>query len=1375
MPYYVMQFIQGLGLDDVLEELKKLQHGGPKAGTFIGGELRASRNAGPIADVAGVEADRKAQTQGAVSSVNVARSLLTGQFHSPLDQDDATDPEIVEDQRKGDLEAAAPRSSASSDSFTLSSSSVVLPGQSRNRSKAKHKKRTYWQSVAAIGVQVAEALEYAHKQGIHHRDIKPSNLLLDSQGTVWVTDFGLAKADDQQNLTHTGDILGTLRYMPPEAFEGKTDARSDVYSLGLTLYEMLAFRAAFDEKERNRLIKQVTEAEPDPLGKLNRRVPHDLETIVHKAIDKDPARRYASAAALAEDLQRFIGDEPIKARRVSQTERLWRWSRRHKAIAALLITLATVLTVGCAVMAVLWSRAEQGALIARANEFKAQTLATNEAAPRGEAEVQQRLALEKAELLAREDYVNRVNRAYREVQDDNVALAEDLLHGCEVKRRGWEWHFVERLCNSERRVLDLGNTSVNALAFSPDGSWAVSGSGAPLMGVATSEAPVIGVWDVDSGQRRKTLPGAKATVFNVAVRPDGKKIAAGCTAGLILVWDVATGHTAWTQSEPGLDAMSVSFSPDGQSLAVGYGAYMGEQVGRVKVWDVTSGNEIKSFTGPKGGVNKVAFHPDGKQLAVAGSEMVQVWDINAVRKLHDLKGHRKWVYCTAYSPNGKWLASGAWDGTVKLWDVATGVESLTIFAHEGFVLSLAFSPDSCNLVTTSEERSLRLWEVPSGRRLVTFHGHTDFVQAVAFRPDGHEVGTGSLDGSIRFWDMKTSRPVVVEHTGWVERLAFRRDGLRVVSETWLYGRDAGLPKGWNPNTGVADTALAGINIEALPADYMRGPLGWIERFQQRKFDISSADGKLTAQSVAVGGSDESSRSKDFAYSSVVVRETKTGRVLHTLTGHSANVVAMAFSPDSRRLATASFDRTVKLWDMESGQAVFTLLGHTAGVVSVAYSPDGNRIVSGGIDFTARVWNATPLASNLTPEHDARYRRKIQTLEQLKAATDDVQRAKILADGGQWTMAAEALTKAVAKNPDDRQLRCQHIEALVNSGDTRRIGPACDDMLKRFGTTADPLQNLGVVGLCRLARQAVADPQKRKAVHKLVMASEGLNRVLTLGQLGQWDLVSQVLAKIVQDKPGDATAHYHFGIALYAQGKTDEAIAACREAVRLKPDLVGAYVYLASALERQGRYAEFLAAFKSGHERAANSSYPWADWIRRAERLAVLEGKLPGFLKGEYQAKDNTERLDLASVCSAKKLYHAEARLYAAAFAADPNLSAERRVGHLHNAACSAALSAAGQGEDAAKLDDEERAHLRKQALDWVRADLVLWTKHLESNQPADRATVERMMEHWRQDPDLAGFRDEAPLAKLPEAERKTWQALWGEVEALLQRAEKPTP
>ena len=152
--------------------------------------------------------------------------------------------------------------------------------------------------MAQIGFQVADGVDYAHKQGILHRDIKPSNLLLDSRGTAWVTDFGLAKADDQQNLTHTGDILGTLRYMPPEAFAGKYDARGDVYSLGLTLYELLAFRPAFDQKDRGTLIRQVTHEEPPRLSKVRGDIASDLETIVHKAIDRDPGHRYSSAGEL---------------------------------------------------------------------------------------------------------------------------------------------------------------------------------------------------------------------------------------------------------------------------------------------------------------------------------------------------------------------------------------------------------------------------------------------------------------------------------------------------------------------------------------------------------------------------------------------------------------------------------------------------------------------------------------------------------------------------------------------------------------------------------------------------------------------------------------------------------------------------------------------------------------------------------------------------------------------------------------------------------------------------------------------------------------------------------------------------------------------
>ena len=232
------------------------------------------------------------------------------------------------------------------------SSSVTLPGQTSTLSNRSETGRAYWHSVARVGVQVAEALHYAHQHGILHRDVKPSNLLLDGQGTVWVTDFGLAKATDSADLTHTGDIVGTLRYMAPERFNGQGDVRSDVYSLGLTLYELLALRPAFNTPDRNKLIREVMDAEPQRLRQLVPGLPRDLETIVHKAIARDANDRYASGQELATDLRRFVEDRPIQARRISSLERFGRWCRRNPVVAGLgggviaaLVAVAVVSTV----------------------------------------------------------------------------------------------------------------------------------------------------------------------------------------------------------------------------------------------------------------------------------------------------------------------------------------------------------------------------------------------------------------------------------------------------------------------------------------------------------------------------------------------------------------------------------------------------------------------------------------------------------------------------------------------------------------------------------------------------------------------------------------------------------------------------------------------------------------------------------------------------------------------------------------------------------------------------------------------------------------------------------------------------------------------
>jgi serine/threonine protein kinase/Tfp pilus assembly protein PilF len=329
MPYYVMQFIQGLGLDAVADEIRNLQ-GQP------------ARPRSPD--------DAPTVTRHDVSAAVVARSLMTGEFEPGPESDAEPD---SEGRRKPESSGSNASSATplGSGTYTASSVSLNLPGRDP---RAKPKKQSYWESVATIGAQVADALEHAHSQGILHRDIKPSNLLLDTRGTVWVTDFGLAKASDHQDdLTHTGDILGTLRYMPPEAFEGKSDARGDVYSLGLTLYELLAQRPAFNEKDRHQLIRLVTTSEPERLDRLNAAIPRDLVTIIHKAIDREAGRRYQTARELASDLERFLANEPILARQAGPWERTIRWVRKKPAAAAL-IGMSTVATVAVAgVIAVL--------------------------------------------------------------------------------------------------------------------------------------------------------------------------------------------------------------------------------------------------------------------------------------------------------------------------------------------------------------------------------------------------------------------------------------------------------------------------------------------------------------------------------------------------------------------------------------------------------------------------------------------------------------------------------------------------------------------------------------------------------------------------------------------------------------------------------------------------------------------------------------------------------------------------------------------------------------------------------------------------------------------------------------------------------------
>jgi tetratricopeptide (TPR) repeat protein len=296
---------------------------------------------------------------------------------------------------------------------------------------------------------------------------------------------------------------------------------------------------------------------------------------------------------------------------------------------------------------------------------------------------------------------------------------------------------------------------------------------------------------------------------------------------------------------------------------------------------------------------------------------------------------------------------------------------------------------------------------------------------------------------------------------------------------------------------------------------------------------------------------------------------------------------------------------------------------------------------------------------------------------------------------------------------------------------------------------------------------------RKAIAldpKLALAHSTLGLALT-GK-GQLDEAIACFRKAIALDPKNAKAHSSLGLALYAKGQLDEAIASHQKAIELDPKYAIAHTCLGFALQDKGQLDEAIACFRKAIALDPKIAVAHSN-LARAERLRSARDKLPAFRDGSYTPATTAERLDLLQWCQIQKLHRTAARLYAAAFAADPRLADDLQAAHRYNAACFAALAAAGQGADAAGIDDKERDRLRQQALAWLRADLTLWTKLLQSGPPAARAAVRQQMQHWQQDTDLAGLRDADALAQRPAEERAACAKLWADVAALLQRTEAP--
>ncbi|TWU08505.1 serine/threonine-protein kinase [Stieleria varia] len=1011
--YYVMQLIDGHGLDDVLKELKEMSLGS----TF---GTRSSREN------------------------NIAISNAAFQLHGSSGSHSYT--------------------AQAKDSRSLSKPSIAIAAE-RGDSRRRKKNATYWENVSRIGIQVGKALDYAHKQGVLHRDIKPANLLLDLNGTVWVTDFGLASLEDDRRLTETGDVLGTLRYMAPESFKGSTDARSEVFSLGLTLYELLVLSPAFDQVNRNTLIDSVVNCRIEPIRKLRSDVPADLQTIVHKAIERDPDHRYQTAEELADDLTRFVNDEPIKARRVLLPERFFRWSRHNRGLATLAISLALIVT-----LTAVGSSISAGYFLNLSNRLDDTVSELTTA--RGEADSR---AEENLRLAQTADSARRLT--------DSTLADMHTQRGFLVGREG---KFAEAALWFANAALSAPHDPHRQSANRQRAENWLSRTMTPL---ATC----------DMGNRE---------LMQLQYQPNGHRLLIQ-TPQQLRVWDWrSVDFLAWTNE---LDSVQdACWSPNGRRIAIAF------RDGNVQVRDVVSGKLDFEFQ-PHGNVEAMTWSPDGTLIATA-DRTVQVWKVADQPTLVNQWQHPDRVYALTFNQSGNRLATACrgqqarlfavgsaltrespllgpvrhapaqisrrakpvfFDDDQKLvtidgnrilwWDLATGNDVTPALETEpaGFIMSLAVSPDgewiaaggklsamlwnirgesfrlehgnnvrdldfdvgSQNLLTTCIDGTARLWSLPVDRRQPRLFPQRERFTIGAISLDGKQIAVGGKQhvtiwrvpedklviGQVKLWESGPWRPRisadgrlatlgVIHPFGRLSVSRVRQLKVADVSSGGQAGQTIDLDGGLVDSCVCSDNqCVAAVCVKddqgilscydiatgkglfeshVLPAK----PVSVSSRPDANQVAVLCDDGHVVVVDIESGELVQQFSLQSWSGDAnrlCRVRYTPDGKTLVALTPHNAIEVrdsesggrrfspivpvikggpcrAIDISADSRWMATGvNGENVVRVWDLATGQPAGPAIPHSGdhfGITSLAFSPDGRQLLSGHEDGMARLWD-----------------------------------------------------------------------------------------------------------------------------------------------------------------------------------------------------------------------------------------------------------------------------------------------------------------------------------------------------------------------------------------------------------------------------------